>query len=438
MSSVRRRLLLALFLTALGGVALAVTILSGPAKYVIASSEDGVFVVPREGDTIDIHLVFPSPGATGGLLHYTEHLVRRSILGRDTAIMDQDSNAWTSQAAVGYWFSGDGDDLPALLEMLRGTMDPIDAPRPLAASERGIVLREHALRVEQDIDRRANQALTAFLYDGNAMAAPVLGQPEQIARFDYDAARDLHAATHRSEVARLVVIGDVTLRGVRRLMGEIGWPKGQSEPVAPPAFELGPSDRTTLTFPEPDTAARVIWGRIVSLPEPIPYDRLEAHAALLQSILDSNLPEGLAGPLRFDARLARAFDVSIWPIDERHIDIRFSARPDAGVPLTDLATAFEAALEQAVADGLSRDSYDRALGRFDGVWPDWSDREYTKRWMADYVLDRVSDLRVPLDVADLKRLEDDLSRDITETLLRALSDEGRTAIAFIGPEEIMP
>jgi hypothetical protein len=55
--------------------------------------------------------------------------------------------------------------------------------------------------------------------------------------------------------------------------------------------------------------------------------------------------------------------------------------------------------------------------------------------MADYVLDRVSSLREPLSERELQRLHRELSLDTTNALLRQLAGEGRTAIAFIGPEE---
>ena len=63
-------------------------------------------------------------------------------------------------------------------------------------------------------DARASEAMKAFLYDGNAIAASPIGTPDEIMAVDYDEARAVHAATHVPENARLVVIGDVTEQDV--------------------------------------------------------------------------------------------------------------------------------------------------------------------------------------------------------------------------------
>jgi hypothetical protein len=55
--------------------------------------------------------------------------------------------------------------------------------------------------------------------------------------------------------------------------------------------------------------------------------------------------------------------------------------------------------------------------------------------MAGYVRDRVSALREPLSQRELKRLNGKLSLTTTNALLHQLAGPGRTASAFIGPED---
>ena len=282
---------------------------------------------------------------------------------------------------------------------------------------------------------RASEAMKAFLYVGNAIAASPIGTPDEIMALDYDEARAVHAANHVPENARLVVIGDVTERQLRRAMREAGWPEAEPADVVPPPFELAAPETTTLRYPDPKAAPRLIWRRVVALPEPVPFDLLEAQTALLRDILDTNLPGGLAGPLRFDAAIARSFDVQIWPINEDNIEIAFFAAPDAGVSFVELQTAFEATLAEVANGGIPEATYSRVLKRFDGFWPDWDEEDETARWMADYVLDRVSNLREPLSERELRRLHRGITLDTTNALLCQLAGEGRTAIAFIGSEE---
>jgi hypothetical protein len=384
-----------------------------------------------------VEIVLPYPASQEVLAHYTEHLAWLNAMGGTVRDADRHSNAWTNAYAVGYWLSGAPEDLPELLRALSGVFDPLDLPRDFAAEERGILLREYDHRMADNPDAKADAALDAFLYAGNRMAASPIGTPAAIGALDYDAARALHAETHRPGNARLVVIGDITPRQVRRAMRLAGWPRATGDGAAtlPPAFDLAAPDRVVLRDPEPDAAPRLIWRKVVTLPEPMPFDLLEAQAALLGDILFSNLPGGLAGPLRFDAAIASRFDVDVWPIDADNVEIGFRASPDRGVSLAALQAAFEAALAAPPRrPAFPRATHDRALDRFD-FWPDWDDPEDTAAWRAAYVPDRVSRLREPLSERALKRLDRGLSRETTNALLRRLAGDGRMAIAFIGPED---
>jgi hypothetical protein len=162
---------------------------------------------------------------------------------------------------------------------------------------------------------------------------------------------------------------------------------------------------------------------------------LEARTALLRDILDTSLPGGLVGPLRSDANIARSFDVRLWPIDEGHIEISLYAAPDRDVSLATLQTAFETTFSEIAVSGIPEATFERVLKRFDGFWPDWSDTKETADWLASYVRDRVTSLREPLSVRELKRLQPALTLQSTNALLHQLAGQGRTASAFIGPED---
>jgi hypothetical protein len=279
--------------------------------------------------------------------------------------------------------------------------------------------------------------MNTFLYANNSIAASVIGTPEDIMAFTYDQAQALHAETHRPDNAVLVVTGDVTQRELNRAIAQADWPEGvpAADVLAPPAFDLAPSATQQFEFADSDAAPRLIWRKVVSLPESTQFDLLEAQTVLLADILRANLPGGIAGPLRFDAAIARSFDISIWPIDEDNIEIEFVAAPDSGVTLTELEEAFAATFAEITASGIPQNTYTRVLTRFEDFWPDWEDNDETAAWMADYVLDRVSILRQPQSERELKRFNDKLSLTTTNALLQHLAGDGRTAIAYIGPEE---
>ncbi|MBQ2261179.1 MAG: insulinase family protein [Loktanella sp.] len=404
----------------------------------IAQQDRQVFVVQvPDRQRVQVDIILPYPAGQGPLAHYTEHLAWLNTMGRASRAADRHTNAWTSPQAIGYWLAGDAADLLDLLGKLSGVFDPIDLPQSFAAEERGIILREYEYRMSGNVDAQAATAMEAFLYAGNPVADSVIGTPAQIMSLDYTAAQALHAQTHRRENARLIVTGPVTDRQVRRALRDAGWPDTRTDGpvIAPASFDLAEPAVTQLRYPAPDAAPRLLWRRVVGLPAPVQFDLLEAQTALLTDILTSNLPGGLAGPLQFDAAMARNFDIQIWPIDTGHIEIGFRAAPDTNVSLTALQTAFEAVLANTAGTGIPPETHTRVQGRFDGYWPDWTDRTDTADWMVGYVTDRVGNLQDPLPVRGLKQLADRLSPDTTNMLLRQLATQGRSASAFIGPED---
>ncbi|MEL6597503.1 MAG: insulinase family protein [Pseudomonadota bacterium] len=427
-----------LFYTLIGAVVLLVAILVWVMPPLFgARTADRVFVAPTPSPDITVHVIFPSQGSTPGLAHYAEHLAWYNTIGQEDLTADLHSNAWASDRAIGYWLSGPPEELSDILGTLKRLFDPITLDPLFAEQERGIILREYDFRMAGNSGAMTAEKMRAFLYEGTPLGTSVLGTPAQIAAIEYDEARAFHAATHIPERASLVVTGDITPRAVQRALRDLDWPLQTSADteIADQPFELAAPAQTTVTYPDDTAVPRLIWRRVVTLPEPIRFDLLHAQSVLLRDILDTTQPGGLAGPLRFDATFARSFDVQIWPIDEDNVEISFSAAPDRDISLTSLKDAFEQTLNNIAADGIPQETYDRVLGRMDDFWPDWNDDDDTAYWMADYILDQVSAVRTPLPLGDVKTLSDDLSLEAINALLQALVGEGRTAHAFIGPKE---
>ena len=385
-------------------------------------------------DQVMLHLSVPSLG-TSVLAHYTEHLTWLPNIGKDSRPEDRDSNAWTTPYAVGYWLSGPPGGLTDMLRRLKTVFEPIDLPREMAESERDIILREYDLRIGDNIDAQAAEKMEAFLYEGNAIAGSVIGTPEQIKAVSYDDAKAFHDATHRPERAKLVVIGDVSRRDLVKAMQDAGFPDldARRDDIAPPPFTLAAPDTRIFHDPDPNAAPRMTWRRVVTLSGPVDFDLLRAQTALARDILDTNLPGGIKGKLQFDAFVTKGFALSIAPIDETHIELVFSAKPDKGVSFAAMQTAFEAALA-AAAQGVPAATFARVRERFTDFWPDWSDGEETARWMADYTLSRVSALRQPKTEPQIRRIDAQIDAKDIDAILAALSGPGRTAITLIGTD----
>ncbi|MEP4197326.1 MAG: hypothetical protein ABJL99_17025 [Aliishimia sp.] len=401
-------------------------------------SPPNVILAQTDDTVLTVHLILPLQPTAAGLPHYAEHLTWLSAIGATNRTADRHSNAWTNAYAIGYRLSGKSADLPELIETLSGVFDPIDLPETFADEERGIVRREYELRLANNVDGQAATAIDAFLYEGNAIATSVIGTPAEIAALNYEAARVFHAETHRPEKATFIVVGDATQRQVNQALRDLDLVMSQGEyaVITPLAFDLAPVADNAAQFPDASAAPRLVFRKVVTLDAPVPYDLLEAQTVLLSDILETSLPGGLAQPLRFDAAIARSFKIGVWPIDEDHIEIGFWASPDRDVSLTQLKNTFEATLSEIAEAGIPDDTYKRVVNRFGDFWPDWGDTEEIADWTAEYVLKRVSIMRVPLSKQEVAMLEARLSLETTNALLRKLTGEGRTGVAFIGPQEI--
>lgn len=401
--------------------------LRAPSHLYLASSMSGITFV---------HMVLPQAAARPGMMHYVEHLAWLNAMGADARALDMHSNAWTSAQSVGYWLSGPSEDLPTMMDMLARIFEPIDLPRDFADDELNIILREYDLRVANSITAQVNETLNTALYLGNLQSQSVIGTPEGISGFAYEDAVALHARTHRAEVARIVVAGDVSwLRAWWAYLWSDLPPGVGTEAVQPTPFQLGATETIVREFPNTEEAPRLVWRRVVRLHEPYDFDQLAAQCSLLQNSLDTALPGGIAQALRFDAAIARRFSLSIHPLDEQHVELTFSAVPDEGVSLTDLRDAFEDQLIVSAQRGILDQTYHRIRRRFEASLPEPTDETQVADWMAQYVLRRVAALREPLDERQRRRLVHDITLDSTNALLLQLADGGRTAIAFTGPED---
>ncbi len=425
-------------------IVIAVVLAAGVAWQWRATTPDlsafgNVIVAPEpDAQTVKAYVIFPTTNSAPGLAHYTEHLSWLSSAGKREDAVNSHSNAWASRFTTGYWLSGSPAALPGILATLADLFDPLDLDGSFAEEERGIIQREYDLRMAGNPAAQAADDIAAFLYNGSALATSVIGTRDDIAALSYDAARDLHAQTHQPHLATVIITGPISARDVHTALTAAEWPAtdGAQSAITPQPITLAAPAETTLRYPDADVAPRLLWRKAVNLPETLPFDQLEVHAALLASILDTNLPGGLAGPLRFDAAIARTFDIQVWPLDEDTIEVSFSASPDRDVSLTELQTALEETLADIASNGIPQATFERVMGRFEDFWPDWDDADEAASWMASYAIDRASIARAPLSKGDVKGLADTLSLPTTNMILRQLTGEGRTATAFIGPEEI--
>ena len=404
-----------------------------PAPQYFAQIHIGESAIASQVQAFIIFDRVPMLDSPAGLAHYTEHLVALSALAEDFKAADRHANAYTSASTVGYWVKGPKHDLPLMIENLGGVFEPISIDIEFANEEVDIVLREYDLRSGDDIDYSAYEAMTPFMYEGNGAGGWSFSTPESILSLDYEQAVAYYNATHDQSSAVLLVLGDVSKAQVQAAIeaSSIKPLTGKAKQIKPTPFKLAASDTKHFTFRLLAAEPRIIYRKIVSLEKPVDYDFLQFQTSQLSAVLHTNLPGGIASPLRYDNFIARSFQISIEPLDEQHIEFWFVANPDRGISFKQLQTAFEDALKEA-SNGIPISTYERVQARSEQYWVDWEDEDATTEWMSNYTQSRVTHLRSPLPEKELKKLSKQVSLDDLNALLAALQQPGRQSVAYIG------
>ena len=369
-----------------------------------------------------------------GLAHYTEHLVALNSIVGETDSPARHANAYTSRTSVGYHLKGDKRNLNAIIKKLTGVFDPLTVDPLFAKQEIDIVHREYDLGVINNVDYLAYEVMTPFLFSGNAIGRSVISNPEIIKTYSYDKAKAYYAATHLRRAATLLVLGDVTKSEVNAAVKASGLSPLTAESITeikPVEFKLAKAESKVFKFAHISAEPRMSFRKIVKLDKPINFDLLDFQTRLLAATLETNLPGGLAGPLRHDEFVASGYDVYIEPLDEQHIQFWIFATLGGGVTFEQLQSKFETAFKRS-ADGIPDNTFKRIKQRTRQYWLDWEDNDAVTEWMQDHAQRRVDMLRQPASKMTLKKLSEQITVEDINALLEALQKPGRQAVAHIG------
>jgi Insulinase (Peptidase family M16) len=404
-----------------------------------------VYVIPNpEAAQVEVQLIVQSGEAdlTGieGQAHYVEHLAWLSAVGSTTRLADRHTNAWTTSDATGYWMTGSSADLENLLTTITKVLNKPKLDQKFAEAERGIIVREYDLRVRGNQYTQIEDALDQALYENTPYSRSLGGVPDDIEDYTVENAIAIHAQTHRPSNAMLVVYGPVSSTQVKDFLSKLTFESDEKSDLKTkspaPLRVLYKTEQSSepVTVGKSGLAPELVWRKIIKLKAPVTMDLLETRVALLQDILDTNLPGGIAKPLRFDAFIAQSFRLAIVALDEEYIEVRFAARPDKGVSLDQLKAEFEATLDESAHETIPKETFDRVLDRFETYWPKWDDTAKVADWIKSYTLNRAGDRRIPLQPKALQQLNEQLNRETTNSLLAAIAGPGRVRFAKIGEQ----
>jgi predicted Zn-dependent peptidase len=365
-----------------------------------------------------------------GMLHYVEHLVWLNSIGNTDVLTDRHSNAFTTKTSVGYWLKGPKSELPKILKTLMRVYAPITLSDDFSFGEKNIIQREYDFRLGSNPRMRYEEELDRFLYYGTGIARSVIGQPADIARFDLQKALAIHGQTHVPANTVLLIVGDVSASELKVALPELISKNVRVQP-SNSTFDFAGNDYKTFHFHEIGLTSSLVWRRVVKLKSFVPYDVLDFRLRLLRNILDANLEGGLARPLRFEKFIARNFDISLNPIDEQTVELRFAAEPDKDVSIEKLNTAFETALKETSKMGIPFETFVRVKDRFLNEMDDWTDKLQVEERFKNYLIERISAKRTPLSEEQFKTISSKLTLEDINDLLAQIAADGRTVIAEI-------
>ncbi len=344
---------------------------------------------------------------TEGLAHYVEHLAWLNAI--NTQGTSRHTNAWTNLYSTGYWLKFDKADIEHQLASLMSVVDPLSLDTEFMLEERAIIQQEYHYRNSDDDNITFARERKKALLGESKHTRSLLGTPAAIREFSLAEARQLHQQSHQLSKATLVIAGDVSSEEVKSWLDTIKLPaaqnalelaasvKGDTEQNADADavsgreqsighIGLSGSDQsindmdtsgTLQAVDEKDIKSDSIPVSTVYVDTLFEYDACGSNAhcdvtfRVLNTILDSSLPGGIANALRYDDFIASSFSIELYTLDESHAVASFSAQPDVGVTLEMLQEKFEIVWSAIATEGIPSESVERVrrriLGDLNGI-----------------------------------------------------------------------
>lgn len=383
-------------------------------------------------DIVEMYLLFPFGEAhrqgPEGLAHYTEHLAAHPLV-LDPQARAAHANAFTTRYATAYQIKAKTSDAQDALTHLLGVAQPLSATPSLAASEQQIILREHSARTKDNPEYAPHDRLWRDVIGDHPLARSALGTPQDIATFSLQSAQEWQRATHQLEHASLIIFGDITARHAKELLNTLPAPKTPTSAPSPlPRLRWQPATTVRDFANGPSAAQRVLEYRLITIPNCGSPARCTALAALTERSFDSALTGGIAGPLRYDAFIARRFSFSLYHLENDSFLVTFEAAPDSGVSLEQLYEHYHDTVEHVSQAPLPQEVFDRLHQR---LMPDPLSPNAQARLELEHLLNTLKMGKKPFSVDDYHKALSTVTQDDLTKARQAIGQSTRIAIGYL-------
>ncbi len=190
-----------------------------------------LFVVPDKRNPVaTIHFILDAGSnreslGTTGLAHFFEHMMFRKAIDAPEGNYDKvlnsfggSGNAGTSDAYVTFYSTFPGPALEPMLKLEASRFINLDIKEPYFSIEKGAVISERKLRVENDPLTRSNEILRAITERGTPLEWMTIGSKQDVENMSIEAAKTFYKNFYTPDNTILFVGGPFEHKNVAALV----------------------------------------------------------------------------------------------------------------------------------------------------------------------------------------------------------------------------
>ena len=305
-----------------------------------------------------------------GASHYLEHLLFKGTRRRDaldiSAAIDAvggEMNAFTSKEYTCFYARVLDTDLPLAVDVVGDLVTSSVIRAADVDAERGVILEEIAMHEDDPTDMVHDQ-FAQVLFDGGALARPVLGTVESIETIGRSAINGYYRRRYRPQDMVVAVAGNVdhnnVVRLVKKAFGAAGMLDGVSEPTAARRGKLISTASGVRVVRRTTEQANVVLGG----PGVARTD--ERRFAL--GVLNAALGGGMSSRLFQEVREKRGLAYSVYSYHAQYADTGLFGVYAGCVPrkVDDVLAICREELDKVAASGITFEELERGKGQLRG------------------------------------------------------------------------
>jgi predicted Zn-dependent peptidase len=305
-----------------------------------------------------------------GASHYLEHLLFKGTQRRDaldiSAAIDAvggEMNAFTSKEYTCFYARVLDTDLPLAVDVVGDLVTSSVIRAADVDAERGVILEEIAMHEDDPTDMVHDQ-FAQVLFDGGALARPVLGTVESIETIGRSAINGYYRRRYRPQDMVVAVAGNVdhnnVVRLVKKAFGAAGMLDGVSEPTAARRGKLISTASGVRVVRRTTEQANVVLGG----PGVARTD--ERRFAL--GVLNAALGGGMSSRLFQEVREKRGLAYSVYSYHAQYADTGLFGVYAGCVPrkVDDVLAICREELDKVAASGITFEELERGKGQLRG------------------------------------------------------------------------